>query len=131
MTEAGVQSMQTLTAGGMSVEASLDLAEELFVSCRFTEAARVCIDALNSSSNASTSSKPGGASKEQAIAVPAVTFGEYSISPVEECDTPDLIVAVLLQCGFELRRTEEWHRCGAFYGRERGGAMPFSVGVLW
>lgn len=108
--------------------ARLDLAEELFVSCRFTEASKVCNDALNlvpvpsSARIASNSSEP--ASKERVVA-----FHDQLIAPVGECDTSDLIVAVLLQCGFELQRSEEWARCRAFYTKR--GVMPFAVATLW
>lgn len=112
--------------GSLDQEASLDVAEELFVSCRFTEAARVCSDALSASSgngwgNESRSDLSGSTLM--------VVFEDQTIAPVGECDTSDLIVAVLLQCGFELQRTEEWHRCREFYGA--GGAMPFAVAILW
>lgn len=106
-----------------SREASLDLAEELFVSCRFTEAARVCNDALSA---AAGSSGDRGSSLEGSALV--VNFDDQVIAPVGECGTADLIVAVLLQCGFELRRTEEWRRCRAYYGES---PMPFAVGILW
>lgn len=108
--------------------ARLDLAEELFVSCRFTEASEVCNEALNlvpissSTQCARNNSKP--ASTERVVA-----FDDQLIAPVGECDTSDLIVAVLLQCGFELQRSEEWARCRAFYARR--GAMPFAVATLW
>lgn len=103
-------------------EANLDLAEELFVACRFTEAARVCNDALGTA----TSSGDSGSGLEGSPLL--VTFDEQIIAPIGECDTADLIVAVLLQCGFELRRTEEWRRCRAHYAEN---AMPFAVGILW
>lgn len=105
-------------------EVSLDLAEELFVSCRFTEAARVCNDALSDGSTAS-SGKSGSTLAGSAL---VVTFDDQVIAPVGECDTADLIVAVLLQCGFELRRTEEWRRCRTFYCES---AIPFAVAILW
>lgn len=106
-------------------EASLDLAEELFVSCRFTEAARVCNDALFAGSTEPSSAKSRSAPAGSAL---VVSFDDQVIAPVGECDTPDLIVAVLLQCGFELRRTEEWRGCRAFYGEN---PMPFAVAILW
>lgn len=111
----------------MDSVARLDLAEELFVSCRFTEASKVCNDALNlipisSAPIARNSSEP--VSTERVVA-----FDDQLIAPVGECDTSDLIVAVLLQCGFELQRSEEWAQCRAFYARR--GAMPFAVATLW
>lgn len=116
------------------LEASLDLAEELFVSCRFTEAARVCGNALSASSTPNTPrsdsrSSTSTSSSDLADSVLVVAFDDQIIAPVGECETSDLIVAVLLQCGFELRRTEEWRRCRAFYGDR--GAMPFAVAILW
>lgn len=107
-------------------EASLDSAEELFVSCRFTEAARVCNDALGDASTGASSSGKSGSGL--AGSAPVVAFDDQLISPVGECDTADLIVAVLLQCGFELRRSEEWRRCRAYYG---DSAIPFPVAILW
>eukprot|EP00752_Nemacystus_decipiens_P010193 g9083.t1 len=105
-------------------EASLDLAEELFVSCRFTEAARVCNDALAAAAAASDDGSSSGLGGSALV----VTFDDQVISPVGECDTADLIVAVLLQCGFELRRTEEWRRCRAYYGES---PIPFAIAILW
>lgn len=119
-----------LAAESLSGEASLDLAEELFVSCRFNEAARVCNDALKSdlqSCKYATAVKAGG---EAASPVgPVATLGDQLIAPVGECDMCDLLVVVLLQCGFELRRTEEWARCQAFYAER--GAIPFAVAIIW
>lgn len=109
------------------LEASLDLAEELFVSCRFTEAARVCNHALASAAAAAAAS-PGDSGSGLGGSALVVTFDDQVIAPVGECDTADLIVAVLLQCGFELRRTEEWGRCRAYYGESE---MPFAVAILW
>lgn len=106
-------------------EARLDLAEELFVSCRFTEAARVCTDALSASP--ASGRDRGGSDLSGSNLV--VAFEDQIIAPVGECSTCDLIVAVLLQCGFELQRTEEWHSCRDFYGAS--GAMPFAVAILW
>lgn len=127
MAEAGDTSVGNIQADSRSTETSLDLAEELFVTCRFTEAASVCNDALLSSSNSRSNSSIGG--RSSASLGPVVVFGDQVIAPVGECDTSDLVVAVLLQCGFELRRTEEWARCRAFYGT--GRAIPFAVAVLW
>eukprot|EP00903_Cladosiphon_okamuranus_P009576 g9118.t1 len=107
------------------LEASLDLVEELFVSCRFTEAARGCNDALASAAAAASTGDSGSGPGASSL---VVTFDDQFIAPVGECVTADLIVAVLLQCGFELRRTEEWRRCRAYYGES---AMPFAVGILW
>lgn len=126
MTEAGRKRANILTPEPLSEEASLDRAEELFVSCRFTEAARVCNDALNYDSNSSSSAR---SSNESARMRPVVAFDDQLIAPIQDCETLDLIVAVLLQCGFELRRMEEWGRCRAFYIRR--GAMPFAVSTLW
>lgn len=122
-------------ADSLDLEASLDLAEELFVSCRFTEAARVCCSALSASSTStapridsnSNSNARGGS--ELTDSTREVAFDDQVIAPVAECETSDLIVAVLLQCGFELRRTEEWRRCQAFY--DARGAVPFAVAILW
>lgn len=112
----------------MDLVTRLDLAEELFVSCRFTEASKVCNDALNlvplSSSAQSATNNSEPANTERVVA-----FDDQLIAPVGECDTSDLIVAVLLQCGFELQISEEWARCRAFYARR--GAMPFAVATLW
>lgn len=120
-------------ADPLGAEVSLDLAEELFVSCRFTEAARVCVDALSASSTSTAARNDGRRNSipasELADSALVVAFDDQVIAPVGECETSDLIVAVLLQCGFELRRTEEWRRCRAFYGE--GGAMPFAVATLW
>ena len=122
--EGGGNGGSAARAAGL-LEASLDLAEELFVSCRFTEAVRVCNDALSTASSAASSGKSGSGLGRSAL---VVTFDDLVIAPVGECDTADLIVAVLLQCGFELRRTEEWRRCRAYYG---ASAMPFAVAILW
>lgn len=116
-------------------EASLDLAEELFVSCRFTEASRVCNDALSSgsntpSANGRTPSSSGSGSGDPAGSAMMVAFDDQFIAPAGDCDTSDLLVAVLLQCGFELQRTQEWDRCRAFYSTN-GDAMPFAVAILW
>lgn len=108
--------------------ARLDLAEELFVSCRFTEASKVCNDALNLVPT-SSSTQSGRNRSEPASTERVVAFDDQLIAPVGECDTSDLIVAVLLQCGFELQKSEEWARCRAFYARR--GAMPFAVATLW
>lgn len=128
MTKAREKSGDAL-ADPLGLEASLDLAEELFVSCRFTEAARVCSDALSVSSTTSPGNGSNSRSSDLAGSALVVAFDDQVIAPVGECDTSDLIVAVLLQCGFELRRTEEWRRCRAFYGES--GAMPFAVAILW
>lgn len=129
--EAGGKRVKTLTTELLGNDA-LDLAEELFVSCRFTEAARVCNEALQASSISSSPApcaRSSSGSGDPASSRPAVTLGDQLIAPVGECDTCDLIVAVLLQCGFELRRLEEWGRCRAYYSTR--GAMPFAVAILW
>lgn len=111
-------------------EASLDLAEELFVSCRFNEAATVCNDALKFDLQSCKYTMAAIAGGEAAIPVgPVARLGEQLIAPVGECDIYDLLVVVLLQCGFELRSTEEWARCQAFYAKR--GAIPFAVAILW
>ncbi|CAM9583825.1 unnamed protein product [Ectocarpus sp. 4 AP-2014] len=132
---------ETLDADAIDQEAKLDLAEELFVSCRFTEAARVCSAALSqgssytspksnfSSTSTSTTATTSSGSHDPAGSALVVAFDDQIIAPVEECGTSDLMVAVLLQCGFELQRTEEWGRCRAFYGTTR--AIPFAVAILW
>lgn len=111
-------------------EAILDFAEELFVSCRFTEAVRVCGNALaryrcpDGTRRTTSSTPPAGTFSARAVA-----FEDMLIEPSGACDTYDLLVAVLLQCGFELGRLEEWSRCRTFY--ELRGAMPFATGMLW
>lgn len=136
MPEARERCGNAVAPGPRCREETLDLAEELFVSCRFTEASRVCNDALSSgsktqsangraltSTSSSSSSDPGGSTI-------MVAFDDQFIAPVADCDTCDLFVAVLLQCGFELQRAEEWDRCRAFYSTN-GDSMPFAVGILW
>ena len=108
----------------MGAEESLDVVEKLFVACRFTEAATVSSQVL-----LSLVSTLGRRSEESTTAVPVVNFGDDFINPVGECDVADLIVAVLLQCGYELRRKEDWGRCRAFYSIR--GPMPFDVAILW
>lgn len=111
-------------------EASLDLAEELFVSCRFTAAIRVCNNALTRYSCFDRTRPPASSAAHVASASETlVAFEDLLIAPVGACDTSDLLVAVLLQCGFELGRSEEWARCRSFY--EVRGAMPFAIAVLW
>lgn len=114
----------------LSGEASLDRAEELFVSCRFNEAARVCKDALLNSQTSSKCATGVLAGDEAASpAGPVAALGDNLIAPIGVCDICDLMVVVLLQCGFELRRAEEWASCHAFYAKR--GAMPFAVAILW
>lgn len=105
---------------------SLDLAEELFVACRFDDAARVCNDTLRSI----CSSPPGSQSKDEATpSAHMVPFEDSMIAPLGTCDNADLIVAILLQCGFELKRPEDWAQCHAFYSLR--GAIPFAIATLW
>ncbi|CAB1104423.1 unnamed protein product [Ectocarpus sp. CCAP 1310/34] len=132
---------ETLDVDDIDQEAKLDLAEELFVSCRFTEAATICSTALSedssytspnsnfSSTSTSSTATTSSGSHDSAGSALVVAIGDHVIAPVGECGTSDLIVAVLLQCGFELQRTEEWARCRAFYGTTR--AVPFAVAILW
>ncbi|CAN0192776.1 unnamed protein product [Ectocarpus sp. 8 AP-2014] len=132
---------ETLDADAIDQEATLDLAEELFVSCRFTEAARVCSAALSegssytspnsnfSSTSTSTTATTSSGSHDPTGSALVLAIDDQVIAPVGECGTSDLIVAVLLQCGFELQRTEEWGRCRAFYSTTR--AIPFAVAILW
>ncbi|CBJ31739.1 expressed unknown protein [Ectocarpus siliculosus] len=142
MTKPAEKCGETLDADAFDQEAKLDLAEELFVSCRFTEAARVCSAVLGegssctssprrnfSSTSTSTTATTSSGSHDPAGSALVVAFDDQVIAPVGECGTSDLIVAVLLQCGFELQRTEEWGRCRAFYGTTR--AIPFAVAILW
>lgn len=105
----------------LSAEESLEMAEGLFVACRFTEAARVSSEYL--------ASIVGCGRDESATIVPVVNFGDDFIAPLGECDVADLIVAVLLQCGYELRRKEDWDLCRSFYSKR--GPMPFEVAILW
>ncbi|CAM9778596.1 unnamed protein product [Hapterophycus canaliculatus] len=134
MAEARGTCGDTVAPSSQGLEASLDVAEELFVSCRFTEASRVSKDALSSVSstppaNGRTCSS-SNISGDPASSDLMVAFDDQFIAPVADCDTSDLFVAVLLQCGFELQRTEEWDRCRAFYNAN-GNAMPFAVAILW
>ncbi|CAM9668583.1 unnamed protein product [Scytosiphon promiscuus] len=129
------RSVDAVTSGFPCRETTLDLAEELFVSCRFTEASRVCSTALSSGSNTllangGTVSNTRSSRSDTAGPALVVAFDDQFIDPVAECDTSDLFVAVLLQCGFELQRAEEWDRCRAFYSAN-GDAMPFAVAILW
>lgn len=105
----------------LSPEESLEMAEGLFVACRFTEAARVSSEYLGS--------LLGRGSNESSTIVPVVSFGDNCIAPLGECSVADLIVAVLLQCGYELRRKEDWDLCRSFYSEH--GPMPFEVAILW
>lgn len=105
----------------LSPEESLEVAEGLFVACRFAEAARVSSEYLGSIL--------GRGSNESATIEPVVSFGDKYIAPLGECDVADLIVAVLLQCGYELRRKEDWDLCQSFYSER--GPMPFEVAILW
>lgn len=105
---------------------TLNLAEELFVACRFEDAASVCNNALNSHCCTPHDSIARG---EQATPALVVAFGDYVIAPIGTCDNADLLAAILLQCGFELGRSEDWARCRAFYGVR--GAIPFAIASLW
>lgn len=133
MAELAGINVEEINAKPLSKEESLDLAEELFVSCRFTEAATVCNEALQRLTSIDTpaSRDSGNNNRQTANSGPVVAFGDQLIAPVRECGIFDLIVVILLQCGFELRRAEEWSQCRRFYDTKRGAIMPFVVALLW
>lgn len=107
------------------LEQCLDLAEELFVSCRFQEAARVCDAALTT--HCDHKRPPSGTAHLPHATL--LAFEDGIIAPLADCDTADLIVAVLLQCGFEVGRSEQWGRCRKYYHDK--GPMPFAIAILW
>lgn len=109
---------------GVDVDAKLDLAEELFVACKFDDAARIC----NSGLNFFRCPRPASF-VDAAPTLPLVDFGNNAIAPLGAPDSADLFIAILLQCGFELRRSEDWARCRSFY--DVRGPVPFHVAILW
>ncbi|CAM9719147.1 unnamed protein product [Chrysoparadoxa australica] len=100
---------------------ALEEAETLFVACRFEEASAVCRDYLTS--------KPLASSTEAACNThPRLLLGAVPVS-AHECTLADLLVSVMLQCGFELRRSDEEAFCLKVYSSEM--PMPSEVALLW
>ncbi|CAN0018288.1 unnamed protein product, partial [Discosporangium mesarthrocarpum] len=107
----------------------VDLAELSLVSCQFHKASKICLEGLERLSVPPLSRRsPDDSGGRQGC--PLVRFGECWTACLGECNNADLLAAVLLQCGYELRRRDEWERCRLLY-KDRGRPMPFVVATLW
>jgi type IV secretory pathway VirB2 component (pilin) len=101
----------------------VDEAESLLVTCRFAEARELARSELTRLAAAQN----GVPAAEVAEGSPRLRFGDLRVELVE-CTEADLLVAVLLQCGYELRRPHEYRFCHEFYSKR---AVPFSIAMLW
>jgi hypothetical protein len=101
---------------------ALDEAETLLVSCKFDEAAAVCRSTIDEVLR----SVP--AASDTAARSSGLRLGDLQVT-VTECEEVDLLMAVLLQCGFELGRKDEYRYCHTAY--KTLGSMPFTIALLW
>jgi hypothetical protein len=101
---------------------ALDVAETLLVSCKFDEAAAVCRSAIDEIL------KSVPAASDASARSSGLRLGDLQVA-VTECEEVDLLMAVLLQCGFELGRKDEYRYCHTAY--KTLGTMPFTIALLW
>jgi hypothetical protein len=106
----------------MAHSEDLDEAETLLVLCKFDEAAAVCRSAIDEVL------KSVPAASDASVRSSGLRLGDLQVA-VTECEEVDLLMAVLLQCGFELGRKDEYRYCHTAY--KTLGSMPFTIALLW
>ncbi|KAG5179056.1 hypothetical protein JKP88DRAFT_156174, partial [Tribonema minus] len=107
--------------------AVLDAAEAALVSCRFAEASSLCREHLE----ATLHPDGNGTSTPVSSSSTSLHLGDLSVAvaDLQECDQ---LIAVLLQCGFELGRKNEYRFCHSYYkSRALKHPIPLAIALLW